>query len=295
MNLAALETFYWIVRLGTFHGAAAKLNVSQPAVSARIRELEASLGLALFDRVGRSVRLTPKGRKVFDHAERIVGEVETLLHQAGSGPAVSGIVRIGAGELLARLWLPEMLAELQRRHPDLLLDVEIDVTVNLRQKLHQGEIDIAFLAGPIQGPDLKVSSLMKMEMCWAGAPPLVRPGQCTTAEEVASLPVITLSRVSFLHAQIQDWFLAHGLSARRLHVCNSVALLVRLVALGLGVSILPRMVVTPGSGLHEIRQPERLPPLDFVSAMHLRNRGRPAEVVSDLASEFARRRNAHPQ
>jgi DNA-binding transcriptional LysR family regulator len=288
VNLAALETFYWIVRLGTFHDAAAKLNVSQPAVSARIRELEASLGLALFDRVGRSVRLTPKGRKVFDHAQRIVGEVEDLLHHAASSPAISGIVRIGAGELLTGLWLPAMLTELQRRYPGLLFDIEVDVTVNLRRKLHQGEIDIAFLAGPIQGPDLKVSSLMPMPMCWAGAAPLISPGQRLTPEMLAALPVITLSRVSFLHGRTCDWFEARGVSPRRLHVCNSVALLVRIVALGFGVSMLPRMVIAPGSGIDEIRQDETLPPLDFVSAMHLRNHSRPAEIVGALAEEFAR-------
>ena len=90
VNLAALETFFWIVRLGTFHAAATKLNVSQPAVSARIRELEASLGLELFDRVGRSVRPTPQGRKVYEYADRILGEVENLVQQTGAAPAVSG-------------------------------------------------------------------------------------------------------------------------------------------------------------------------------------------------------------
>ncbi len=294
MNLSALETFYWIVRLGTFHGAAVKLNVSQPAVSARIRELEASLGASLFDRVGRSVRPTPNGRKVFEYAERILSEVENLLQHAGTSPAVSGVVRIGAGELLARLWLPEMLVELQRRCPGLVVDVEVDVTVNLRQKLHQGDIDIAFLAGPIQGPDLKVAPLIEMEMCWVGAPPLIRPGRRISAERMAALPVITLPRVSFLHAQTHDWFAEQGLQPQKLHVCNSVALLTRLVALGLGVAVLPRMLVTPGSGLHRISHLVGVPPLALVSAMHYRNRGRPAEIVSDLAMEFATRRSEHP-
>jgi DNA-binding transcriptional LysR family regulator len=290
MNLSALETFYWIVKLGTFHGAAGKLNVSQPAVSARIRELESALGLALFDRVGRSARLTPNGRRMFEHAERILEDVDTLLHQAGSSPAVSGIVRIGAGELLARLWLPEMLLELRQRHPELLLDVEVDVTVNLRQKLQQGDIDIAFFAGPMQGPDLRVFPLMDMEMCWQGAPPLIRPGRSMTAEKLALLPVITLPRVSFLHAQTQDWFVARRLKPRQLHVCNSVSVLQRLVALGFGISILPRMLITPGTGLHRISQPHPLAKLVMVGVMHDRNRGRPAEIVGRLAVEFAQRK-----
>lgn len=289
VNLAALETFYWIVRLGTFHAAATKLNVSQPAVSARIRELEASLGLELFDRVGRSARPTPQGRKVYEYADRILGEVENLVQHTGATPAVSGIVRIGAGELLARMWLPDMLRELQRRYPDLMFDVEVDVTVNLQQKLLQGEIDIAFLARPMQGPDLKVFALMDMEMCWAGAESLIKPGTVVTAAELAALPVITLPRVSSLHAQTVDWFASQGLQLRRLHVCNTVSLLTRLVALGMGIAILPRMLITPESGLHRIDQPTPLAKLGLVSALHDRNSGRPAEVVNRLALEFAQR------
>ncbi len=290
MNLSALETFYWIVQLGTFHGAAAKLNVSQPAVSARIRELEASLGLSLFDRVGRSVRLTPHGRKVFEQAERILGGVQELLKQAGTSPAVSGVVRIGAGELLTRLWLPPMLTKLQERYPGLQLDVEVDVTANLRQKLQQGEVDIAFLAGPIQDPELDVHPLMQMEMCWVGAPPLIRPGQRIRPAELAGLPVITLSRVSYMHALTLAWLGAQDLQPRRLHVCNSVALLVSLIALGAGVSILPDMLVTPESGLVRIAQRRKVPRMGLFSVLHSRNHGRPAELVNELALEYARAR-----
>ena len=289
VNLAALETFFWIVRLGTFHAAATKLNVSQPAVSARIRELEASLGLELFDRVGRSVRPTPQGRKVYEYADRILGEVENLVQQTGAAPAVSGIVRIGAGELLARLWLPDMLNELQRRYPDLMFDVEVDVTVNLQQKLLQGDIDIAFLARPMHGPDLKVFPLMDMQMCWAGAASLIQPGRQMSPAELATLPVITLPRVSSLHAQTVDWFASQGLQPRRMHVCNSVSLMTRLVALGMGISILPRMLITPESGLHRIEQSTPLADLGLVSALHERNSGRPAEAVNKLALEFAAR------
>lgn len=289
MNLAALETFYWIVRLGTFHAAATRLNISQPAVSARIRELETSLGLELFDRVGRSVRPTPQGRKVYDCAGRILGEVDNLLHQTGASLAVSGIVRIGVGELLTRLWLPDMLQELQRRYQDLRFDVEVDVSVNLQRALLQGDIDIAFLARPIQGPELEVFPLMNMEMCWVAGASLIAPGKQVTAAELAQLPVLTLSRVSSLHAQTANWFASQCFQPRRMHVCNSVALLSRLVALGLGIAILPRMLVTSNSGLYWIDQPIPLADLGLVSALHSRNSGRPAEIVNQLAIEFAER------
>lgn len=287
LTLSALEAFYWIVELGSFHAAAGKLNLSQPAISARIRELEASLGRPLFDRVGRSVRATPTGRKAFEHAARILADVHLLQLDAGANPAVSGIVRIGSGELVARLWLPEMLAELQSSYPALQLDVEVDVTVNLRQKLQQGEIDIGFLAGPIQDPELEVHPLMKLDMCWMGAPPLLRQGERVSADQLASMPVVTLTKVSYLHALTQSWFAAQKLQARTVHVCNSVALLLSLVRLGVGASILPRMLITPDSGLHEMSR-RGLPKMTLFSVLHARDRGRPAELVNQLALSYAR-------
>ena len=72
MNLKHLETFAWIARLGSFSAAAERLGTSQPAVSMRIAELERTLGTKLFDRAGRSARITPKGRELIDYAERIL-------------------------------------------------------------------------------------------------------------------------------------------------------------------------------------------------------------------------------
>jgi DNA-binding transcriptional LysR family regulator len=93
MNLKQLEAFYWIARLGSFHAAARHLKMRQPSVSARVRELERHLGIALFDRSGRSVRLTTKGRELLSYADQMLqlaGEVE---QRVGSRAAPTGRVR----------------------------------------------------------------------------------------------------------------------------------------------------------------------------------------------------------
>ena len=71
MNLKHVETFLWIARLGSFSAAARRLNTSQPAISMRIRELEQNLGVTLFDRRARSMRMTLKGREFADYAQRV--------------------------------------------------------------------------------------------------------------------------------------------------------------------------------------------------------------------------------
>ncbi len=74
-SLAALEAFYWVVRLGSFSAAADRLHVPQPTISSRISEMERRVGRRLLDRVGHGVRPTPHGAAAFDYAGRIIGLV----------------------------------------------------------------------------------------------------------------------------------------------------------------------------------------------------------------------------
>jgi DNA-binding transcriptional LysR family regulator len=290
MNLRALEAFYWIVRLGTFHAAAARLNTSQPAISARIRELESELAVNLFDRIGRIVQVTPKGRELVEHATRVIGEVERLRQRASVGAAASGVVRVGAGEILSTMWLPSMLTELRRRYPELLIDLEIGLTMDLRHQLDRGEIDVALLAAPLGGIGLKIAPLIRVEMCWMSSRSMVAPGRHLTVADVANLPIITLSRHSHLFSQLTEWCDSHRVTPRQLHVCNSVAMMIKLVAEGFGISVLPRSLVSHKSDVRELRELGSMPPIQFVSAIHTKNIGRPPEIVAQLAATFAGRR-----
>src|SRR5919204_3305683 len=98
MNIRQLETFFWIARLGTFSAAAERLYTSQANVSARIRELEDELDVLLFDRIGRQVQLTVKGRELLAYAEKVVAEAAQLRLAAGKPDMVQGVVKIGMAE-----------------------------------------------------------------------------------------------------------------------------------------------------------------------------------------------------
>ena len=84
LKLVQLETFYWIARFGTFHAVAHKLNLTQPTLSARIRELELSLGVSLFRREGRLMRVTADGSTLLPHAESMVAIVEQIEKRVSS-------------------------------------------------------------------------------------------------------------------------------------------------------------------------------------------------------------------
>ena len=95
MHLKQLEAFYWVAKLGSFHAAARRLDITQPTISLRIRELEKLLGADLFDRGGRHAVPTVRGRELVGHAEEMLRIAAAIREQVGRPQALSGIVRVG--------------------------------------------------------------------------------------------------------------------------------------------------------------------------------------------------------
>ena len=108
IDLRTLETFYVVAQVGGFHRAAEKLHTTQPAVSARIIQLEHALKAKLFDRDNRGSHLTAKGRELMVYAERMMN-LRTEMLLAMSGPsALGGTVQLGVSETIVHTWLSEL-------------------------------------------------------------------------------------------------------------------------------------------------------------------------------------------
>src|SRR6266436_4457542 len=116
MDSRHLETLLWVVRLGGIGAAAQHLNLTQPAVTRRIQELERELGAKVFRRQGRNVALTPVGQTCLGSAERILSEVATM-RVAASGKAAVGTIRVGVVESIALTWFQNFLARIEERYP----------------------------------------------------------------------------------------------------------------------------------------------------------------------------------
>jgi len=124
MDSRHLETLLWVVRLGGIGAAAQHLNLTQPAVTRRIQELERELGAKVFRRQGRNVALTPVGQTCLGSAERILSEVATM-RIAASGKAAVGTIRVGVVESIALTWFQNFLARIEGRYPKVQMEIEL--------------------------------------------------------------------------------------------------------------------------------------------------------------------------
>ncbi|OZI60459.1 LysR family transcriptional regulator [Bordetella genomosp. 11] len=309
MHIRQLETFIRIVDTGSFAGAAQAMHATQSTISARMRELEASLGVPLFDRSGHRAVLTPRGRALLARARRMVELAADIARDIGDAGSAGGIVRIGVAGLVAMTWLPRLLAALRQRFPAVTVQLEIALTTPLVERLASGELDLAIATGPVQGARLECLALGYDEFVWMGPPGLALPRHALTPAELADLPVLGLSEASHHYPVIEQWFSAGQASYQPVVSCSNVRVLADLTMAGLGVSLLPlrscRADLDAGR-LRLIETRPALPPVQFV-AVHKRDVLDPlVGAIAELAretSEFpftssrspSRRRPARPR
>lgn len=236
-----LETLLWIARLGTFGAAAERLNTTQPAISARIRELEGNLGVRLFRREGRAMTLTPAGRRLVRESEPLWAGFQGVLLNCSDIAEASGIVRIGAGEIAAASCLPGFVADLQRDLPNVSLEVDIALTADLIQQILSGRTDLVFAAGSIAHPGLRTTPIGTVDLLW-----LANPATLAAMREgsgASAFPIWSLSRHSPLYLIMMGAIAASGMTYNSVNLCNNVRTLIDIVMAGGGIGIFPRSMV----------------------------------------------------
>lgn len=235
-----LETLVWIDRLGTFRAAAERLGTTQPAISARVREIESQLGVAVFRREGRGVVLTARGRQLVRDCEPLLAGFEAALMQAGGSAGASGVVRIGAGEIAAASCLPGFVHAVERDLPGVTLEVELDLTARMVQHLLAGTRDLVLLAGPVASPGLVTALIGAVQPLW-----LASRATAAAGGFARPLPVWSVGAHSPLHRIMVDTLAGAGLAARSVNICSNVQTMIGIVAGGAGAAVFPETMVRP--------------------------------------------------
>jgi len=290
MNIKQIEAFVHVARSGGISAAARKLNTTQPAISMRVKELERNLGAPLLDRSRRRVRLTPRGREFLDSAEQILSITEDARQRFGGNQPMTGRIRLGVTETVALTWLPELVSRINAEFPEVVVELDVDLTAGVWSKLNAGDLEVGFMPGPAHGPGLVTASLGYIRYDWMASTTLEIPNRELQPRDLAAWPIITLSQESNLHDVIDIWFRHYGLRPRRIDVCNSLGVVASLTKAGLGISLLPPSVLRDERDRGELRLLETAPRLDDLEfqAVYPRNAASPLiKFVTEIAHQVS--------
>lgn len=260
ITLVQVEAFYWAARLGGFHAAARHLHLTQPAISARIRELESILEVPLFERAKQRVSLTAAGHNALRHAEKMLSNSRQL-ERFGKDQKLAGLLRLGADECSALVGLSDLIAQLKDRYPSVTLELTVDVGSVLNQKLNAKELDIALLTNPISGPDVTDEFIGWMRFHWVASPSLNIPEGEFLPEHAGMHHIVTHSPPSTLHAVVKKWLSDGEVELEGFSSCNSLTLMSKLVAAGHAIGILPTPIIRDLLAMGQLRALSPNPPI----------------------------------
>ncbi|MGE0802536.1 MAG: LysR family transcriptional regulator [Lautropia sp.] len=238
-KLAQFEAFRAIVSCGSFQGAAERLNVTQPTISLRIRELESALGHDLFDRDSGRVALTSEGHVFLHYADRVIDMLDELDRRMISGDPLQGVLRLGASDVFAISCLSQLLSRLERTYPHLRVELTISWSTRLAQMLDARLIDIAFMSKAPQQPHVEVRPLATCPLAWFASTSQYDSETVFSAADVARRHILTVSANTPLYRTMVAWFETNGQPVPVFSTCNDLATVLRLVRAGHAWSVLP--------------------------------------------------------
>ena len=249
MELRHLEYFVAVAEEASFTRAAARLHVTQPGVSAQVRQLERELGEDLFDRSGRVIRLTGVGEAVLGYArsalEAAAGVRIAVDEMAG---LVRGSVNVGMVVACSAIDVPDLLAAFHRQHPSVEISLTEANSDHLIAALVAGDLDLAYVAlGPETPPGIETRILVDEPMVAVVGPddPLARAGHLDLAE-LGRRAVISLPPGTGVRALLDEACAAAGIRPRIALEASNLGIIAALAARGLGVAIVPTSVAASG-------------------------------------------------
>jgi len=292
ITLAQIEAFHSVVRLGTVREAAQHLNLAQPTVSLRIKNLEQALGMQIFERSGRGLRLSHQGLGLVDHAKAVLREVGKLKGRADR-QEVGGVVRLGVSETFAVGGLPALLKVALKDFPGLRVELVIGASPDLVTDLLEHRIDMAIAVNPADEPRLTIIPLGVQPATWASAPELNLPAVIRPADVLHYTVLVNPSPYPDW-VQTISWFRTAGIEPPHLSMCRTVpSMIAHLIEAGLGIAILPTRLIEPQIRAGTLVAHDSIPNLgkSFLCAVHRSEDTEPAlealvsrtrQILSDL-------------
>ena len=245
MNLNHLNVFHAVALEGSVSRGAERLSISQPAVSKQIKLLERSMGVPLFDRLPKGVRLTEAGRLLSGYATRLFAlETEAERAIADWSNLERGRLFVGASTTIGIYLLPEIFGKFRRHYPNVELRLEIGNTGQIQKLALDNTIDLGLTEGFVKESDLEAEVFLKDELVAIASPqnPLTKQKQ-VTAKLLAREPFILREPGSGTREVVADALGRKGLTITPLMSLGSTEAIKRAVAAGVGVAIVSKLTI----------------------------------------------------
>lgn len=226
-----------------FGQAADACAVSQPALSMQIKELEDELGVTLVERRKSGIVLTEEGAEIVGRGRAILASTRDLIDYAKHrGQVLSGTLKLGAIPSIAPYLLPAALPELQRRFPELVLQLRETITETLVRELVGGDLDLILVALPVEDAELETLPLFDDKFVLAARAGKKRR-QASATKMLAEERLLLLEEGHCLRDQALSFCRLVSTEARESFGASSLATIMQMVAFGHGVTLLPEMAV----------------------------------------------------
>jgi LysR family hydrogen peroxide-inducible transcriptional activator len=242
MELYQLRYMAAVAEAGSFTRAAERLSVTQPTLSQQIINLEKELGHKLFHRLARKAVLTEAGIIFLERVRRILFEADNAAKELQDDPALERRIHIGAIPTVAPYLLPPLIALCRDRYPNLQISIREDFRPQLVRGVLEGELDLAITAQPVLNRQVAVEPLLTEPLLLVVGRdhPLARRKSVISAD-LAQETFVILGSSSSLAEQVRNFCGDHKIEPRVGFRCAQVATVKSLVAIGAGISILPRV------------------------------------------------------
>jgi len=239
MELSDLHVFATVVRAGGVTRAADRLHRVQSNVTTRVRKLEEDLGVELFVRDGRRLKLSPAGNVLLGYADRLLAlatEAREALHETEP----RGVLRLGSMESTAAARLPRPLSLLAKRHPDITVELRTGMPRDLIPRVLAAELDAALVAEPVD--DSRLATLPTWNESYVlvagpGHPPIRAP------EDVQGRTLLVFEQGCPHRMRLEAWFAEHNAEIERVIEMSSYHAILGCAVAGMGVALVPKIVL----------------------------------------------------
>jgi len=152
------------------------------------------------------------------------------------------VLRLGVAETIVHTWLPQLIKRVNHAYPNLSLEIEVDITSNLRSRLLAQEIELAFLLGPLTAPTVNNRVLCDYPVGFLASPSLGLGKRDLTVHDLAKFPIITFPRKTQPYEIVRSLFNRPDLPPMRLHASASLATVIHMAIEGLGIAVIPTAI-----------------------------------------------------